>query len=200
MRKSVATLIAASLAALSQAAVHAADADGNFAIRGVGSQSCGAVVEALTRADDQQRGEIVMTLSIWMGGYLTHANRVIADRFDAVPFVSDVDMLAIVVDRCEAAPEALFETAAHDILALLAPVGVPGMSEVAQLADSVALRSSTVRALQQALIDRGFLEGDADGLVGPMTRAAVQRFNAAQGIEAGPTITIETVLRAFSEE
>lgn len=200
MRQIPAMLLAASLAALSHSQAAAADAEGNFAIRGIGAQSCGAVVEAINGAGDEARAEIVLALSTWLGGYLTHANRVIAERFDAVPFVSDVDMLAIVVDRCEAAPEALFETAAQDILAVLAPVGVGAMSEVAEVDDSVVLRVSTVQALQQALIDRGFLEGAADGVVGPMTRSAVQRFNADQGIDAGNTITIETVLRAFAEE
>lgn len=200
MRHPKTMLLAAGLAALLTSPALAADADGNFAIRGIGGQSCGAIVDAITKDDVATRDTVIMTLSTWLGGYLTYANRVVAERFDVVPFVSDIDVLALVVDRCEAARDAAFETAASDIIGALAPVGVASRAPIADLESSVTLREPTVAALQQALINRGFLNGDADGVVGPMTRAAVERFNSDKGIEGGDAITIETVLRAFAED
>ena len=193
-------LLAAGLAAFVNSPATAADDDGNFAIRGIGGQSCGAIVDAITEADAAARDNLVMTLSTWLGGYLTYANRVVDGRFDAVPFVSDIDVLAVVVDRCEAARDAAFETAASDILVALAPVGTASRAPVSDLESSVALREPTVVALQQALIDRDYMDGDADGVVGPMTRAAVESFNSDNQIEGGNAITIETVLRAFAED
>lgn len=179
----------------------AADEEGNFAIRGIGGQNCGAIADAITEADEAERDNLVIALSTWLGGYLTHANRAVDGRFDVVPFVSDVDVLAVVVDRCEAARDANFETAAAEILGALTPVGTPSRAPVADLGDnSVALRTPTVVALQQALIDRGYLDGTADGVVGAMTRDAVAEFNADTGIDGGSTITIDTVLRAFAQD
>jgi len=193
-------LLAAGLAAFFNSPATAADDDGNFAIRGIGGQSCGAIVDAITEADAAARDNLVMTLSTWLGGYLTYANRVVDGRFDVVPFVSDTDVLAVVVDRCETAPESAFETAASDVLGALAPVGTASRAPVSDLESSVALREPTVVALQQALIDRDYMDGDADGVVGPMTRAAVESFNSDNQIEGGNAITIETVLRAFAED
>lgn len=192
-------LMAASLAGLSHAPAYAADDEGNFAVRGIGAQNCGAVVDAINSADAAARGSLVRALSTWLGGYLTYANRVIEGRFDAVPFVADVDVLAVVVDRCEDVPDATFETAASDILSALAPAGTKSIASVADLESSVALREPTVVALQQALIDQGYLDGNADGKVGSRTREAVESFNSDNAIDGGSAITIETVLRAFDE-
>lgn len=192
-------LKAAALYVLGAIPACAADASGNFAIRGVGAQSCGAVVAAIKEADDATRANIVQTLSVWLGGYMTYANRTIEGRFDATPFVSDVDMLAIVVDRCEAVPDAQFETAVQEIVSILAPFGPAEISEVAPLDGSVALRVSTVVALQEALIDLGLLKGKADGTMGPMTRAAIARFNSDRGLGSGDAISIETILKVFGE-
>lgn len=199
MRHANTTLLAAAVAAVAVSGAQAADADGNFAIRGIGAQNCGALAEAIEAADETARAEIVAAHATWLGGYLTQANRLVEGRFDTVPFVSDVDMLAIVVDRCEAAPDATVETAAAEILAILLPFGTAELAPLADLEDSVALRRPTVVALQQALIDRGYLDDTADGVVGPRTRAAVEQFNADQGIGGGSAISIETILRAFAD-
>jgi hypothetical protein len=189
---------AATLIAWLPAHAPAADSAGNFAVRGLGAQSCASVTAALAQPDEAARVALIRTLSAWVGGYLTHANRVTGSRFDAVPFVSDVDVLSIVVHRCEASPDALFETAAQEILAILAPFGTESMAPVADVEQSVALRLPTVGVLQQALIDRGLLAGKPDGVVGNATRAAIARFNAEQKTGEGSTVTVETVLRLLS--
>jgi peptidoglycan hydrolase-like protein with peptidoglycan-binding domain len=44
--------------------------------------------------------------------------------------------------------------------------------------------SDTVRSVQQALKDKGFDPGPVDGLNGPVTRSAVQKFQAQQNLTA----------------
>lgn len=199
MRDARSTLLAAAVAAFAVSGAKAADEDGNFAIRGIGAQQCGALVQAIESADQAARAEIVEAHATWLGGYLTQANRLVDGRFDTVPFASDIDMLAIVVDRCEATPDITVETAAAEILSILLPFGTAELASMAELEDSVALRRPTVLALQQALIDRGYLPGSADGLIGPRTRAAIEQFNADQGIGGGSAISIDTILRAFDD-
>ena len=50
--------------------------------------------------------------------------------------------------------------------------------------------SQFVRATQQALKDIGMYGGDVDGLYGPMTRAAIQRFQKAHSLAADGEVTI----------
>ena len=43
---------------------------------------------------------------------------------------------------------------------------------------------NTVYQMQEALINAGFLEGEADGSVGPMTQAAIEEYREANGLSA----------------
>lgn len=200
MRRSGRIGFAFMVAGLLAPALHAADAGGNFAIRGVGAYSCGDILQAIDNDDAAMREGVVVSLATWLGGYLTHANRVIDGRFEAVPFVSDLDMLALVLDRCRAGTDLPFEIAASEVLAILLPFGTPELSPVADLPDPVAMRAHTVVALQRVLIERGYLEGAADGIVGPLTRRAIARFNRDRSIAGGDRIGIETVLGLLGEE
>ena len=58
-------------------------------------------------------------------------------------------------------------------------------------------RGAGVRAAQQALIDRGFLEGSADGSFGPKTEAAVKLLQAAYGLEQSGVIDRETTVALY---
>jgi hypothetical protein len=189
-------ILAVGVFALGASVLQAADADGRFAVRGIGSDSCNAVTTAIEAADAAGRAEIVTGLSTWLGGYLTFANRVIEGRFDATPLVSDIDMLAVVVDRCEREPDLSFEAAAFEILSALSPYGSKSLSEVVIQEDSVTIRQSTLVALRDALSRSGYLEQRRDDAL----FEAVERFNADQGIDAGAQIAIETVLRAIALE
>ena len=45
------------------------------------------------------------------------------------------------------------------------------------------MRGHAVRHVQELLIAEGYLDGEADGVCGKMTRAAIERFQAANGLE-----------------
>jgi hypothetical protein len=193
MHSKPAIALAACLSVATVTPLPAADTEGLFAIRGVGGQPCSAVVAAIDEATEADRPAIVAELATWLGGYLTLANRTIEGRFEVTPFVSDVDMLAIVVDRCEKEPELVFETAAFDIMTILSPYGPRDFSEVAVFEGSVLLRASTVSLLREVLTDKGYLEQSLDGSL----MDALLAFNADQNIEATNILGIETVLRIF---
>lgn len=189
-------LLAAGLFCLGLGPTRAADSEGRFAIRGIGGESCSAITSAIDAADEAGRAEIIAALSTWLGGYLTFANRTIDGRFDATPLVSDIDMLAVVVDRCEKEPGLLFETAAFDILDALAPYGPEELSQIVALESGILLREPTIRRLRDVLTRAGYLaQVSNDELTD-----AVARFNADQGIEDEAAIVIETLLRALALE
>lgn len=183
--------LAAFLSATMATSVPAADTDGLFAIRGIGGQPCSAITAAINDADEADRPGIIAELATWLGGYLTFANRTTDGKFEVTPFVSDVDMLAIVVDRCEKEPELTFETAAFDILAVLSPFGPGDFSEVVVAEGSVALRISTLSALREALVLKGYLEPSLDGSL----QEAIRQFNSDLKIDQPELIGIETILR-----
>ena len=45
-------------------------------------------------------------------------------------------------------------------------------------------RGHAVRTVQALLIEQGYLEGEADGIAGPMTVAAIKKFQKENGLEA----------------
>jgi putative ABC transport system substrate-binding protein len=61
------------------------------------------------------------------------------------------------------------------------------------------LTRQQIRLIQQCLNDRGFRAGRVDGLIGPGTRGAIRRFQAAQGMEATGVIDFALLdrLQAF---
>ena len=61
-------------------------------------------------------------------------------------------------------------------------------------------RGDGVKAAQQALIDRGFLEGTADGSFGPKTEAAVKALQAAYGIDETGRIDRRTLVALFYDD
>lgn len=64
----------------------------------------------------------------------------------------------------------------------------------------VGAKGDGAKALQQALIDQGFLDGGADGIYGKGTAAAVSAFQASVGLEATGTADAETQRKLFGDE
>ena len=53
--------------------------------------------------------------------------------------------------------------------------------------------SSTVKQAQQALNDKGFNVGAADGIAGPKTQAALEKFQQSKGISGSGTLDSQTL-------
>jgi len=60
-------------------------------------------------------------------------------------------------------------------------------------ASAAPATSPTVRMAQQALNDRGYNAGSADGVWGPDTANAVRRFQQAQGLPDSGTLDTQTL-------
>ena len=61
-------------------------------------------------------------------------------------------------------------------------------------------RGDSVRRLQQALIDMGYLNGKADGAYGPATESAVYDFQWKNGISASGVATMFTQAKLFGND
>ena len=61
--------------------------------------------------------------------------------------------------------------------------------------DLAALSRDQTRALQEALNQRGFSAGTADGVMGPATRAGLRQYQQSQGLVADGYPTVELLQR-----
>lgn len=82
---------------------------------------------------------------------------------------------------------------AQDIQRMESPsMGSSSVSEDKPWADQRASLDS-VKKLQESLIEKGYDVGPVDGLIGPQTQAALQKFQEDQGLDASGEINVETL-------
>lgn len=177
-------------------AAEAADADGNYAVRGAGTQSC----EAFAGAVDGRTPEIAVHMA-WMEGYLSAHNRMADGTFDASPFVSPGEVVALVRNICRANPEIRVETALARLINMLEPHRVQRESEILTLAaddQRVLIRSATLRRVQEKLREKGLYTLAPDGIFGPGTRRAVQQFQERESLPNRTGLPdADTLIRLF---
>jgi hypothetical protein len=188
------------LAVLGEPAV-AADADGSFAVRGLGGQSCAVLLEAVKTP---QAGQVLADLSTWSSGYVTAANRSTEGFFDVMPLQDSRDVAKVIVGICRSNPDALIETAAMRLVTLVSEIALKVPSELDTIENGefkTVIRRSVMLAAQRQLVALGLLEAEAvDGLYGPKSRIAFTRFQVDNKLaETGVPDTV-TVLRLLVEK
>jgi hypothetical protein len=175
----------------------AATEDGDYAVRGIGSESCGHFIERL------QSDERVPAVALsWLLGYSTALNRNVEGAFDLSPLTDPAAILHIVVGLCEQYPDVAVETAASQVLGGLALARLTMDSPVVETrsGDRVAnVRHETLRRMQEALIERGHLNGGADGIFGPRTEVALRAFQQEQELEESGVADSATIVRLLVE-
>ena len=67
-------------------------------------------------------------------------------------------------------------------VAAAAPLALHAPAEAAYLRVEEGMRGPAVQHVQELLIKAGYLEGAADGVAGPLTRAAIERCQTAHGL------------------
>ena len=79
-------------------------------------------------------------------------------------------------------------------LAVTAPLALHAPAEVAHIRVEEGMRGAVVAHVQELLIKGGFLDGAADGVAGPMTRAAIERCQEKHGLTVDGICGRETYL------
>lgn len=179
------------------AGAEAADANGNFALRGIGAQSCQAMIEQI-----QKDQNIVPVATTWLLGYATAINRVSPETYDVSPVVDSTALLRMVIGVCQKFPESRFETVVADVLKALSTARVKTDSPIieAKAGDvTVQIRQETLQAVQQALVQRNYLRATPDGIFGPRTEAALRAFQKDQQLPETGVPDAATVVRILVE-
>ncbi len=166
---------AAALIASLPAAAMAADAQGNFAVRGIGSQTCKQLGDQVT----QKNPNVGLALESWVGGFVTAMNRLQGDTFDASPILPNAALAQMVLNVCQRAPTSTVETVTFDITRALSPARVRKAStnvEAKSGPNTVVLRKDTLVAMQTELARQGLYKEAPTGLFTPATSAALKSF------------------------
>jgi len=169
----------------------AADGEGRYAIRGAGSQTCDAFVEAV------EQDENVSTYLRWVEGYISASNLHTEDTFEASPFVTTADTANVLLKVCQDNGELRVETALAQLLNTLQPVRLTSDSEVLELEAGqrrLQLRRETLMAVQRALSEGGFYRSSIDGIYGPGTRRAIEAYQEKADLEVTGLPDIQTLI------
>lgn len=186
-------LLGASLATVTGYAT-ADDADGNFAVRGVGSAQC----SQYTTAYEQREAQSLQRAVHWMQGYFSARNKTSDGVFDLMPVYRAEDLVALLNAVCERNPDIRLETATHSLVALFEPTWVTSSSELSVLEDgerNVPIRNAVMIQVQQALADAGFYDTVVDGVYGRRSASALRAYQADQEIAQTGLPDMPTLLR-----
>ncbi len=159
----------------------AADSKSSFALRGPALATCGQFLQAI-----EQKQENVILAGGWLEGYLTGVNQFLPQTFDIAPWQSTDSLLSLVRHNCDRNREQRFFEVVKALVEFLQQGRLKEGSErvVVEAGDKkIALYQVTVRDVQQALINRGMLQGTADGQFGPKTKTALETFQQEQKIQ-----------------
>ena len=159
----------------------AADAQSRFQAYGLGRVSC----KTFTDLCEAKKEECKLT-GTWLEGYLSGFNALSEDTFDILPWQPPEALAEFTFNVCKQNPKApMLEVVNELVRTLLVPNRVKAAADRVSIGDgkqSVALYRETVRAMQERLIELGFLKGKADGVFGPGTEAAIETFQQAASL------------------
>jgi hypothetical protein len=194
------TIAAAACAAalLTMPAARASDAKGDFAIRGIGAQSCKQLIEALQKKD----ATTGLSTAEWLMGYLTAINLMTPDTFDAVPVVDAPPLVSLVVGNCEKTQDARIADVVNGVMKAFAPAKIKSSSPVVQAREGdslVEIRAATLAAMQSRLVDLGYFKGKPNGAFNSATGAALRAYQKDQKLPVTGLPEAETLVRLLIE-
>jgi peptidoglycan hydrolase-like protein with peptidoglycan-binding domain len=176
----------------------AADPKGNFAVYGLGVQSC----EALKAAADHDATITRRALSSWVMGYLSALNRLQADTFDVSPVSVGKALSEMVLAVCTTNLSARVEAVAFAVLRQLSVARQANESPLLEVRNgnvATAIRKDVLVSVQAELIKLKLLDGTADGAYGDKSRHAVEEFQKAQKLPVTGVPDAATIVRILVE-
>jgi hypothetical protein len=184
--------------AIAPGSLRAADSSGHFALRGVALATCEQFLQAL-----EERQENVLLAGGWLEGYMTAVNQLMPKTFDIAPWQNTDTVLALVKHNCERNREQRFFAVVTAMIEFLAQNRLQEQSDrVLAEADGqrVMIYGQVMRDVQQRLINKGLLQGNADGQFGAKTKAALQEFQKQENIQVTGLPDQVTLWRLLSDQ
>ena len=169
------------LSLLPAAQIFAADASGRFAVKGAGTSTCAAFVDAYDK-----KSPLLQSYGGWIDGFLSAANRSREDVFDLAPWQS-TEVLAFALTKfCRENPELKFYSAAEAMINKMQqdPLRTASPVVVARHGGSAVLvYRSVLETVQQKLHEQGMLPELESGAFDERTAEALIKFQRSAGIK-----------------
>lgn len=159
----------------------AADAAGQFAVKGAGLQSCRQFVSA-----QASRSRDMVRFRSWLEGYLSAVNRYEPQTYDSTPWGSTGVYSAIFEGHCRNNPNERFVDAVQKLVITLKPDRLYSRSPMMTVragGRSTQIYQEVLRRVQTKLAERGLYRDRADGLFGPRTEGAIATFQISEGLQ-----------------
>ncbi len=176
----------------------AASKTGEYAIKGIGIDRCTNYVKAA-----EAKSPLLDVFAGWIEGHLSATNRYRPDTFDIAPWQTTRLLMALLFAHCQNNPEQRLFEAVQNLEEVLAKSRLTDKSEVVEIDAGddrkLVLYHEILKRAQKALIERGFLKGEADGRFGPKTKAALEAFQDAQGLRKSGLPDQETLFKLLLE-
>jgi hypothetical protein len=169
------TLVVALVLAWGGAAA-AADADGNFVIKGAGTATCATLQKAKAARDERYA-----SIAGWLDGYLSAQNELRGATFDLAPWQQTELLLAAVAGWCKSRPQDTLHTAVFRLIETLQTGRLTERSAMLEVGDDAArvvVYAAIWQRVQQRLKLRGFYDGEVTGAADAPTRKALRAFQA----------------------
>ncbi|MGH6720116.1 MAG: peptidoglycan-binding domain-containing protein [Alphaproteobacteria bacterium] len=180
MRRIVIAAMAMLAAAYSAEPARAAEADGSFAVDGIGIWTCQRYLD-----ERAAKSNYYFMFGGWLDGYLTAINSYSPDTYDLTPWETTDLLLALIERNCKKHLEDPFVAMVRGLAKKLRETRLPQTSPVIDAvvgSITIKLYQVTMAQVQQALFDGGFYSGSADGQFGPNTQKAIEAFQTVKSI------------------
>ena len=169
------------LAALLAGPAHAEGPDGSFAIKGAGLQTCGAFLDSA-----QARNDDLSLYAGWIDGYVTAQNQHLPETFDLAPWQTTGTLVSLVGQICQQSDRDMrFIDAAGGVIRALLPQRLTETSNASGIdmgTSRTVVYDAVVQRAEEALAERGFDPGPADGTFDDATADALAAFQRDEGI------------------
>lgn len=159
----------------------AADKNGDFFARGLGSQPCEHYI-----AEKAKQSASYFLYRSWLNGYISAFNQYADDSYDVAPNATMAGVANAVESVCKQHPKKQFWTAAFGLTQALWKGRLALKSEVITATagkQSVRLYRATLQDVQGALNKQGYKLGKPDGVFGKKTQQALSDYQKKQKLQ-----------------
>lgn len=190
--------IALCLASLMCTTSFAADEKNRFSARGVGGEKCETLVSILESKDEKQLTKYVPIFIGWVDGYISYINRIEKNTYNAVPFISGPEILALVTQQCKKKPEVRLEETVHHTVSVLAKHKIVKESPTVNVTvekNTGLYYKETIIEIQNKLSKLGYYKGKSDGSFNDTTIQALKLFQKSQELTESGFPNMDTLLK-----
>ena len=159
----------------------AADANGEFALKGAGFLTCKAYAEERAR-----RSDVYYMIGGWLDGFISAHNKYAHDTYDVTSFESAELLLRVIDGHCKANPDDRLYSVINSLVTQLGHERLQEKSvrvEIVEGRRKAVLYRETIGRIQTKLTQLGLYKAPVDSAYTDATRSALMAFQSDIGFE-----------------